>query len=72
MAKRVKIHPAYYKIKGYQILAQVSDEEAASALGICVRTYKEKRDGYSDFSLEQSRLLSELLGQSQDALFSCA
>jgi len=72
MAKRNKVHPEYFKIKGYQILARVSDEKAADALGICTRTYREKRDGYSDFSLEQGRLLSELLGQSQETLFSCA
>lgn len=72
MAKRIKVHPEYFKIKGYQILAQVSDEKAADALGMCTRTYREKRDGYGDFTLEQGRLLSELLGQSQETLFSCA
>ena len=71
MAKRTTIHPAYYKIKGYQIIKQISDEQAAAALGVCVRTYRDKRDGYSDFTLSQSNKLSEILGQSKDVLFSC-
>lgn len=71
MATREKKHPTYYKIKGYQILNQISDEQAAKALGVCVRTFCEKRDGYSDFTLSQGDVLSEILGQSKDVLFSC-
>ena len=70
MAKREIKHPAYFKIKGYQILNRVTDEDAANYLGVCVRTYREKRDGYGDFTLNQSSKLAELLGQSQETLFS--
>lgn len=72
MANRIKKHPTYYKIKGYQIINQISDEKAADALGVCVRTFREKRDGYGDFTLSQGDKLSEILGQSKDVLFSYA
>ena len=53
---RVKKHKQYYKIPAFQILAKKSDDEMAQILGICKRTYKEKIEGYSDFTSEQGRV----------------
>lgn len=41
----------------------------AEMLGICVRTYKEKIEGYSDFTSEQGKILSAVFGVSQDDIF---
>ncbi len=66
---RIKKHKEYYAIPAYQILCKKSDCEMAKLLGICKRTYKEKISGYYDFTSEQGRKLSEILGVSQDKLF---
>lgn len=67
--KRVKKHDEYYRITGYQILNQKSDDEMAEMLGICKRTYKDKIKGYYDFTAEQGQLLSKTFGVSQDEIF---
>ncbi len=67
---RVKKHKQYYKIPAFQILAKKSDDEMAQILGICKRTYKEKIEGYSDFTSEQGRVLSSVFKVSQDEIFS--
>ena len=69
MRRRNLQHPEYYAIPAYEVLARKTTEECAQALGICLRTYKEKIKGYSDFSATQGALLSEFLGVSQDDLF---
>lgn len=66
---RIKKHEEYYAIPAYQILSRKSDSEMAGLLGICKRTYKEKISGYSDFTSEQGKKLSEIFGISQDKLF---
>lgn len=66
---RDKIHKPYYSIPAYQILAKLSDLEMAEALGITVRTYKDKINGISDFSASEGKMLSALLNVSQDQLF---
>lgn len=66
---RVRKHEKYYRIPGYQILSRKTDDEMASMLGMCKRTYKEKIEGYSDFTSEQGRLLSSVFGVSQDEIF---
>ena len=66
---RKKKHAKYYRIPAYQILSKKSDDEMAELLGICKRTYKEKVEGYSDFSSEQGKLLASILGVSQDEIF---
>ncbi len=66
---RAKKHERYYRIPGYQILIRKTDEEMAKMLGMCKRTYKEKIEGYSDFTSEQGRLLSSVFGVSQDEIF---
>lgn len=67
---RKKKHDPYYAIPAYQILSKKSNTEMAEMLGICVRTYKEKIEGYSDFTSEQGKILSAALGVSQDDIFS--
>ena len=69
MRKRRIKHPAYYAISAHMILARRSYEECANLLGISTRTYKEKITGFSDFSAEQGRRLSEFLGVTQEQLF---
>lgn len=66
---RTKKHEEYYRIPAYQILSRKSDNEMASLLGVCKRTYKEKITGYSDFTSEQGKKLSEIFGVSQDEIF---
>lgn len=67
--KRIKKHPKYYRIPAYQILQKKSDDEMAKALNMCKRSYKEKIEGYSDFTSEQGRTISKILGVSQDEIF---
>ena len=67
--KREKVHAPYYLIKGYQIIKQIPDEKMADILGIGVRAYREKRDGYSDFTLQQADLIASTLGQSKGEIF---
>ena len=67
--KRKKKHERYYAIPAYQTLSRRSNVEMAEILGVCVRTYKDKIEGYSDFTSEQGKLLSSVLGVSQDDLF---
>ena len=69
MEKRAIKHPEYYTISAHMTLARRSYEECASLLGISTRTYKEKIRGFSDFSAEQGRKLSEFLGVTQEQLF---
>lgn len=66
---RKKKHEKYYKIPAYQILSKKSDDEMAKILGVCKRTYKEKIEGYSDFTSEQGKILSSVFGVSQDDIF---
>lgn len=66
---RPKKHPEYYAIPAYQRLARLSDEDVARYLGVTVRTYKDKINGYSDFSNTQGEMLARLLNQPQRNLF---
>lgn len=69
MPKRKLKHPEYYAIKGYQILFKLSDEEMAKKLKMSVRSYRDKRTGYSDFSISQGDTLSELFQKPKDEIF---
>lgn len=66
---RKKKHDRYYAIQAYQILAKMTDQEVASALGVSLRTYKDKISGYSDFTSAQGKKLSQLFSVSQDEIF---
>lgn len=66
---RSKKHERYYAIPAYQILAKKSDEEMAKLLGISVRTYKEKVEGYSEFTTSQGQAIASALGRTQDEIF---
>ena len=67
--EREKRHDKYYAIEAYQILARKSFKDMAGLLGITERTYKEKINGYSDFSATQGSDLAKHLGASQDQIF---
>lgn len=69
MQKRKIKHPEYYAISAHMTLARRTSEECANLLGISARTYKEKIKGFSDFSADQGRRLSEFLGVTQEQLF---
>lgn len=62
-------HKPYYAIPAYQILSRKTDIEMANLLGITVRTYKDKISGFSDFSSEQGRVLSNIFGKTQEEIF---
>ena len=66
---RRKKHDKYYRIPAFQILCKKTDDDMAEILGICKRTYKEKIEGYSDFTSEQGKTLSSVFGVSQDEIF---
>ena len=67
--KREKVHAPYYPIKGYQIIKKITDEKMADLLGISVRAYREKRDGYGDFTLQQADLIAATLDQPKTEIF---
>lgn len=69
MGKRELIHPKYYAIDAYQILAKKSDEDMADILGISVRTYKDKKTGYLDFSVQQGDTIARVLKRTKDEIF---
>ena len=65
---REKVHMPYMDILHYQHLARVSDKEVSDKLGYCVRTYKDKVHGYSDFSATDLLILSDLFKVPMDKL----
>lgn len=68
MDKRIK-HKPYYAIDAYEILAKKSEKDCAKKLGITLRTYQNKKKGYSDFSMVEAEVLSKFLMQPADSLF---
>lgn len=66
---RLKKHPKYYAIEAYQILSKKSDKDMAKLLGISTRTYKDRINGYSDFSCWEGETLAKLFGKSKDDIF---
>jgi plasmid maintenance system antidote protein VapI len=56
-------HERYYAIPAYQILAKKTSKECAAALGITERTYWNKINGFSDFSIPEAMRLSDFLGR---------
>lgn len=68
MTTTVRKHPPYNRIAGYQIVAGKTNADMAAALGIGVRTYREKINGIRDFSAAELRALVEVLGRSADDL----
>ena len=66
---RKKKHPEYYAIRAYEILARKNEKACAEHLGISLRTYQDKKAGYSDFTNAQGVALAEFLGQPMSLLF---
>ena len=69
MSKREKVHPTYHFVKAHQKTIGLTDEQVATKLGMSVRTYNDKINGYSDFSLLDGKRLAELLGSTQEEIF---
>ncbi len=67
--ERKIIHPEYYAIDAYQILEKKPDDYMAKELGISVRTFKEKKIGYSDFKNWEADILVRELKRTKDELF---
>ena len=67
--KRVKKHPEYYAIKAYQILQKLTDDDMAKHLGVTRRTYCDKVNGYSDFTLAEGAMVARILNKTQDEIF---
>lgn len=63
-------HPRYFRIAGYQIVNNLSDEYIAKKLGCSVRTYRDKINGGRDFSVGELVILSELFDQPAQVLIS--
>lgn len=66
---RERKHPEYYAIKAYEILARKSEQDCADRLGITLRTYQDKKKGFSDFSQSEGGILADFLNQSMEAIF---
>lgn len=66
---QTKKHPKYYAIPAYQILAQKTDAEMASLLNISVRTYRDKIEGWSDFSHTDSDILCKVFKKNIEEIF---
>ena len=60
MAKK---HPQYIRMGEYQAAVGKSDADMANALGITVRTYRDKINGSSDFHVGELRVLCAILGR---------
>lgn len=65
----MKKHSPYYRIRAYQILMQVTDQQICDRLHITTRTLQNKKQGRSDFTQKEGLILSEMLGMSQQELF---
>ena len=66
---KVRKHPRYYAIPAYQILSRKSDAEMAKALGVSIRKYRDKIEGWSDFSYTDGDILYTILGRRRDDIF---
>ena len=69
MGKRELKHPPYKHFEAYQTLANVSDQELETALGLTRRTIKDKIKGYYDFSPAEGIVISSLFNQPLDKIF---
>lgn len=67
--KREKKHPKYYALIAYQMLEKLTDDFMANFLGVTKRTYKDKVNGYSDFTPAEALAISQLFKRSQDEIF---
>lgn len=62
-------HSKYYAIPAYMALEKKSYADCSRYLEISERTFKDKVNGYSDFSAEQGRKLAVFLNRTQDEIF---
>lgn len=67
--KRERKHPKYYALIAYQMLEKLTDDFMASFLGVTKRTYKDKVNGYSDFTPAEALAIAQLFKRSQDEIF---
>lgn len=59
----------YPKIKPYQMLAGYSDAELAKELGIATNTFRKKRRGETDFTLQEAVKTAKVLQQDLKTIF---
>lgn len=60
---RYALVEGYLHLKGYEV------EDICKKLGISRRTWRNKVNGASDFSLEEAVMISNLVGDSIDSIF---
>lgn len=63
-------HPRYFRIVGYQIICNLSDEYVAGKLDCSVRTYRDKINGSRDFTVAELNILTKLFDRSAQELIS--
>ena len=63
-------HPRYFRIVGYQIICNLSDEYVAGKLGCSVRTYRDKINGSRDFTVPEMSILAKLFDRNVTELIS--
>lgn len=67
-----KKHPRYIRIREYQAAVGKSDADISDALGITVRTYRDKINGSSDFHVGELRVLCAILGHTAPEILETA
>lgn len=63
-------HPRYFRIAGYQMVCNLSDEFIAGQLDCSVRTYRDKINGGKDFTVAELGILCKLFDRSATELIS--
>lgn len=64
-----KNHPPYRKVKGVLREKELTYQQAADALGICVASLNHKINGKSDFTIQEAQALANLTGYDEWDLF---
>ena len=64
-----KTHEPFHRIRGYQYLQGLTDEEMSERLGCTPRTYRNKIKGRYDFKVSEAAILCKLFGQTYEHLF---
>lgn len=59
----------YVLLKAYQVIKSVDQEEMAKILGITTRTYQNKINGITPFTLDEAKTISDFFGKSIEQIF---
>ncbi len=64
--EKVLIHEPYNKLKGFAVEKGIKYADFAKLLGVTITTISMKINGYSDFYLNEQKLLKKHYGISDD------